>query len=143
MAYGQIPVLKEYGPADPDPATGNNAVRWTARFGPDISVETYRGFKAEWHGRPTGKPSLVVVPPAAAGDEDGCATAYVSWNGATDVEAWAVSVGPTASALAKVGEVRYAGFETGFVVGGGGCVQVAAVVAGGVHDAACSDVVCF
>ena len=137
MGYGLDPVLKEYGPADP--VTGN-AVRWSARYGIDGRVQSFRAFKAEWHGRPMTKPSLVVLPPAAG--KGGCATGYVSWNGATDVEGWAVSTGDTASALAVVGKVRYMGFETGFVVGGN-CVQVTAVVAGKVKQQdGRSDVVC-
>lgn len=136
MGYGLDPVIKEYGPA----GTGN-AVRWSARYGIDGRVQIYRAFKSEWHGRPTSKPSLIVEPPAANGT-DGCATGYVSWNGATDVEGWAVSVGGSPSGVVGVGEVRYQGFETGFVVGGR-CVQVSAVVAGEVQQrGGRSDVVC-
>lgn len=67
--------------------------------------------------------------PPVANATTGCTTGYVSWNGATDVEGWKVSAGDSAGKLVGVGEVRYAGFETGFVVGGR-CVQVSAVVSG-------------
>jgi hypothetical protein len=37
---------------------------------------------------------------------------YVSWNGATDVAAWRLEVGPRKSALRAAGAVRRKGFET-------------------------------
>ena len=39
-------------------------------------------------------------------------SAYVSWNGATEVAAWRVLAGPRPSGLSPLGEVPRAGFET-------------------------------
>ncbi|KAK3172027.1 hypothetical protein OEA41_004111 [Lepraria neglecta] len=115
MDYGQIPVLKEYGPgAD---------VRYTARFAADDLVQSYRGFKHEWHATPTTNPSLVVEKNGTRG------AGYVSWNGATEVTAWAVYEGPSKRELGFVGRVGYKGFETMFGVAEK-CVQVVALVGG-------------
>ena len=64
----------------------------------------------------------------------------MSWNGATDVTAWAVYEGPTENQLSFVGEVGYRGFETMFTVNGE-CVQVAAVIDG--KECARSNVACI
>lgn len=97
-------------------------------------MQSYRGFKSVWRGFPTSKPDLAVGE-----DGDGCAVAYVSWNGATDVEGWVVFEGVDESRLRPVGRVGYRGFETEFAVGER-CVQVAAVVDGGISTR--SSVVC-
>lgn len=134
LGYGQIAVLKEYGPNDPS----GSDVRWTARFGADSLVQSYRGFKAEWHGRPTTSPDLVVV--VASGNRSASSIkGYVSWNGATDVEGWGISEGSTAGELKFVGNVAHGGFETEFSVAKR-CVQVAAIV-DGIQDAK-SNVAC-
>ena len=111
--------MKEYRPNDPS----GSDVRWTARFGADNLVQDYRGFKAEWHGRLTTSPNLVVL--ASGNGTMARIRGYVSWNGATDVEGWEVSEGPSAGELSPVGNVGYGGFETEFGVTGK-CVQVAA-----------------
>lgn len=120
MGYGEIAVVKEYGPDSPSGAD----VRWTARFGANDLVQSYRGFKSEWHATPKSRPSLVVEKGAK-----GCAKGYVSWNGATDVEAWVVYEGTSATRLEEVGRIGFKGFETEFRVGKE-FVQVAAVVRG-------------
>jgi hypothetical protein len=64
--------------------------------------ESYRTYQMPWTGRPTEPPSLEVT--------DG--TAYVSWNGATEVAAWRFLAGDDAESARNVGEVRREGFET-------------------------------
>ena len=130
LGYGQIPVLKEFGPSDPS----GGDVRWTARFGFNNLVQSYRGFKMEWQGFPTTRPDLVVE-----GDGNGCQGGYVSWNGATSVEEWIVYEGLVEDKLSQVGRIRYGGFETHFGAHQP-CVQVAAVVRGQVSSR--SSVVC-
>lgn len=130
LGYGQISVLKEFGPSNPN----GGDVRWTARFGFNNLVQSYRGFKTEWQGFPTTSPDLVVDE-----DGDGCRGGYVSWNGATSVEEWVVYQGGAEDKLSQVGRIRYKGFETQFGVNQA-CVQVAAVVRGKVS--ARSSVVC-
>lgn len=122
LGYGEISVLKEYGPENfPD---GGGDARWSARFGADNLVQSYRGYKQTWTGRPKTRPSLVLVK----GGKSGCNTGYVSWNGATEVAAWLVSEGASKDQLKPVGQVAYRGFETSFN-SGGAYVQVEAVYA--------------
>ena len=110
VSYGQIGVGREYGPTEGI----NTNVRWQARFGADNLVQNYRLFKQEWRGTPSTKPSLFVKP---AADKYACRSAYVSWNGATDVKSWKVYEGSDRRSLDYVGSVGNKGFETSFVVG--------------------------
>ena len=130
MGYGQIAVMKEYRPSGLD----NSDVLWTARFGLDNLVQSYRAFKTEWQGFPTTIPDLVV-------EEDGndCRAAFVSWNGATSVEGWIVYEGWANDRLSQVARIGYKGFETQFTVDLP-CVQVGALVNGKVSSR--SSVVC-
>ena len=57
VGYGSIAVLKEYSTSG---ANSSSSVRWTARFGADNRVQSYRGYKAEWQGFPTSSPDLVL-----------------------------------------------------------------------------------
>ena len=117
--YGQIPVIREFGPNDPS----GGDLRWSGRFGPDNLVQSYRAYKQEWHATPRTIPSLVVDFEGEGG------TGYVSWNGATDVSAWVLSEGPTEHELEEMGRFDYKGFETKFPVSHS-YVQVAALVNG-------------
>ncbi|KAI4215954.1 MAG: hypothetical protein LQ351_001450 [Letrouitia transgressa] len=106
LDFGQIPVMKEFSPGYPS----SSAVRWTARFGQDNRVQSYRGFKQQWHATPSYRPSLVVKQNESAG----CVTGYVSWNGATDVTAWEIWEGANQKYLSKTGRIHRRGFETKF-----------------------------
>ncbi len=64
--------------------------------------ESYRSYLEQWVGRPTDPPKLTV---------DG-STAYVSWNGATEVTRWRFLAGPDAASAREVGTVPREGFET-------------------------------
>lgn len=67
---------------------------------------SYRAFRFPWTGRPN-------YPPAVAVHRSGQAlTAYASWNGATEVTAWAMLVGSSPQALHRVGSADRDGFET-------------------------------
>jgi Arylsulfotransferase (ASST) len=68
----------------------------------DLGAESYRSYRSPWVGRPSEPPALTV--------EDG--TAYVSWNGSTEVAAWRFLAGPDAAGARDVGTVRREGFET-------------------------------
>ena len=111
--------MREFGPGDP----AGTDLRWSARFGPDGFVQSYRAYKQEWHANPSTIPSLVVE----YDDGDGCSTGYVSWNGATDVEAWVIFEGRSGDQLEGLRRVGFEGFETMFAVDERLCVQVAAV----------------
>jgi hypothetical protein len=70
--------------------------------------QNYRVLKMPWHGRPTDRPAI------AARRLQGHRLVYASWNGATDVHAWRLETGPTASYLPTVTATRRTGFETEF-----------------------------
>ena len=130
LDYGQISVLKEFGPSDPS----GGDIRWTARFGFNNLVQSYRGFKTKWQGFPTTRPDLFVEKIGT-----GCRRGYVSWNGATNVQDWIVYEGGAEDKVSPVGRLGYEGFETQFGVDQS-CVQVAAVVGGQIGSK--SSVVC-
>lgn len=111
MDYGEIPIMKEYGPA--------GDVRMTIQFGNLDSAQSYRGYRLEWDAVPYTAPDLV----AEAG------TAYMSWNGATNVTSWVVcgSSQGNGSELVEIGTVANAGFETAYALPNGTAfVQVGA-----------------
>lgn len=130
LEYGQIPVITEFGPS----SQNSSDIRWTARFGQDNLVQSYRGYKSSWQGFPTTTPDLAVEE-----ESNGCHVGYVSWNGATNVQAWVIFEGWVKDRLSQVDKVKNRGFETQFPVGQP-CVQVAAIVNGEVSTR--SDVVC-
>lgn len=78
MGYGSISKVKEF---DAD----NNEVM-TAQFGVDNQVASYRGYKCQWKATPFWKPDMVVQRPS----DSTAADVYMSWNGATEHDNWAV-----------------------------------------------------
>ncbi|KAL8837778.1 MAG: hypothetical protein Q9170_002396 [Blastenia crenularia] len=119
LNYGQIAIMKEFGAGAPS----GGVLKWTARLGQDNRVQNYRGFKQMWHATPDYPPSLVL---RRGNGTVGCATGYVSWNGATDVTAWEIREKSGQGHLHKVGKIGYRGFETNFGVKGN-CAQAVAL----------------
>ena len=76
------------------------------RFGVD-GTDSYRVYRFAWTGRPADAPAVTVER-----DGDAGRTAYVSWNGATEVARWQVLAGPSGQSLHRVGERAREGFET-------------------------------
>ena len=116
MGYGMEPYIKEYGPGS---STGAD-VRWSAQFGA-AGDSSYRAYKSEWHATPAADPSLVVANATTGDPLSSCAGSsslrgYVSWNGATEVQEWALYVGDSADGLSQVQVFENNGFETEFVV---------------------------
>jgi hypothetical protein len=68
--------------------------------------ESYRAYRLPWTGTPTDPPDLVVVD-----GRDG-PTAYVSWNGATEVASWRFLAGDNRDSVREVAVVERTGFET-------------------------------
>ena len=66
------------------------------------SGESYRVYRMPWVGVPTTRPTLEVL--------DG--TAFVSWNGATEVASWRFLAGSDADDASVVAKVPRDGFET-------------------------------
>jgi Arylsulfotransferase (ASST) len=78
---------------------------------------SYRTFMFDWKGNPPESEMAVVVRPA---DVAGRLTAWVSWNGATEVLAWRVNGGPSPGALLPLVTAPKVGFETAIDFVGGG-----------------------
>ena len=91
VGWGEEPYYSEY--------TADGELLLDADFS---TGETYRAYRLPWHARPTTPPALTV---------DG-GTAYVSWNGATEVASWRFLAGNDAASAQDVGTVRREGFET-------------------------------
>ena len=121
LGGGSVPIIIEYD------ATGHPV--WQARFEAEERGYSYRTFRGDWSGTPRDwDPSLVIE-----GN-----TAYVSWNGATDVEEWNVYVNENLR-----GSVMRVGFETMVRLRGLGdqdCVSMAAVQDG--EEVRSSNTVC-
>jgi hypothetical protein len=67
---------------------------------------TYRTLRFPWVGRPTERPAAVVRRTT------GSTYLHASWNGATEVAAWALHAGTSENGLARVATVPRRGFET-------------------------------
>jgi hypothetical protein len=79
--------------------TADGGLLLDADFG---TGESYRAYRFPWVSRPTNPPTLTV--------DNG--TAYVSWNGATEVARWRFLTGDDADTARAVATVRREGFET-------------------------------
>jgi hypothetical protein len=69
--------------------------------------DSYRTFRFPWQGQPKDHPSI-----AAERSGQGRVTAYVSWNGATEVATWELLAGPGAGTLGPIASAPRLGFET-------------------------------
>ena len=110
MGYGQLPIVREYGPA-----VDGSDLRWEARFGnAGKAVQSYRAFKQVWHATPAGWDPVLVVVERVDDESTGCGgRAYVSWNGATEVESWNIyALADGDIDVVILGSVPKRGFET-------------------------------
>jgi hypothetical protein len=117
VGWGQAGYLSEIG------ASGQ--LLFNAHLPP--GWESYRTFVLPWSGQPAQPPALAAV---ATSTTQAGATAYASWNGATEVASWEVLAGASPSALAPVGSAPKAGFETAILlpaVSAGAYVEVQAL----------------
>lgn len=89
---------------------GQGHVLFDASFG-GKGADSYRAYRFQWTGNPTEDPAVAVVRGAGSG-----ATAYASWNGATEVVRWEVLAGRDAAHLHPVGSAARSGFETAIAV---------------------------
>ena len=95
--------------------------------GSDCPTNSYRTYKRNWVGNPATAPKLVVNANCASGS----ATAYMSWNGATQVASWSVSSGNSSNALTLQQTVPRLGFETNTTIPYAQYYQVTAYDASG------------
>lgn len=77
------------------------------------SINSYRGFRYLWAGRPQAKPAIATRRNTGRGQS----TVYTSWNGATHVRFWQVHVGTSARDLRGAGIAKHQGFETAIPLG--------------------------
>jgi hypothetical protein len=98
VGYGTAPYLTEFGP------------RGEVLLDLELPTqgENYRALRFPWVGRPLDRPTL------ALSSITGTAQLYVSWNGATEVDAWLLRAGSSESGLSDAGRARRTGFETVF-----------------------------
>ncbi len=122
---------------------GNMVVGWgsepyVTEFAPDGRIlfdaklprggENYRAFRFGWTGLPTTSPAIA-VPGGRHGR-----SAYVSWNGATEVRTWRLRAGNAPHALADVGTTAKRSFETRLDVPAGNRFAAAVAVDRLGHD---------
>ncbi|KAK0887695.1 hypothetical protein LTR02_016984 [Friedmanniomyces endolithicus] len=126
IGHGWIPILEEFSQTGEIQTTIQFASAEARAGGGWVSAQkptlSYRAFKQEWLGCPGAKPD-VRAERLVGGDGDGTAV-FVSWNGATEVEAWEVWGGGSGAALGCIGVVARSGFETRGLVGAAAYVQV-------------------
>jgi hypothetical protein len=100
VGWGSEPNLSEY--------SSSGQLLMDAAFpGPDL---TYRATLNHWVGLPLDPPV------GAARQTNGKVTVYASWNGSTQVAAWEVLAGSSASSLTRVAAYAKSGFETSIPV---------------------------
>lgn len=105
VGWGFLPYFSAYG-ASPYNTLGAPLLL-DGRF-PD-GAASYRTFLFDWVGNPPQSEMATVVRPAGLA---GHFTAWVSWNGATEVVTWRVNGGPSATALSPLATAAKIGFET-------------------------------
>jgi len=96
IGWGEVPRVSEF--------ERSGRMVFDAMLGKDY--ECYRAFRMPWKATPAEVPALVLSGPSHR------ATAYVSWNGATNVAAWRLHAGASAAELKPVALCAARGFET-------------------------------
>lgn len=111
MGYGQWATIKEYD--------ARGIPVFTAKFGPDAQIASYRVAKHEWHATPHWNPSVQIgqLSTAPSGPSNDLAI-YVSWNGATDYDHWAVYGADAVDVFDRrlLAFVERTGFETEIIL---------------------------
>jgi Arylsulfotransferase (ASST) len=105
VGWGNLPYFSEFA--------ADGTLLMDGQF--PVGDQSYRAFTADWTGHPADKPAV-----AARVNPAGGSVVYASWNGSTELDSWTVLAGRTASALAKAGFQRRAGFETMITVNSAG-----------------------
>ncbi len=105
VGWGQEPFLSEFG--------SEGQLLFEAHFPPHD--ESYRAFRFAWSATPAHAPVYAFAPASATV----AAAVYASWNGATEVVAWRLLAGASASSLSTVAQVPRSGFETAIPVPAG------------------------
>lgn len=101
MGYGSVGKVKEYD-------TDGNVVL-AGQFGFLKNVQSYRGFKYDWHATPHYDPEIAVRHSSTYTTD-----VYMSWNGATDYDNWVIMSVPSMNATHHQGKVLANHTRTGF-----------------------------
>jgi Arylsulfotransferase (ASST) len=110
VGYGSWATVKEFN------AKGD--VIWTARFGPDAQIASYRSFKFDWHAIPYYPPSIKSVAYRSPAMQRSTHI-YVSWNGATDLARWNFFAQAAHNAEPiLIGSIPKTDFETSLIIEG-------------------------
>jgi hypothetical protein len=121
VGWGEVPYISEF--------SAGGELLFDAHL--PAPYESYRAYRLAWSGHPTDSPALATLAPSSAAR---VATAYVSWNGATDVSSWRVLRGSSPASLTAATTVPRTGFETTLSLPGaraGSYVQAQALDASG------------
>jgi hypothetical protein len=97
VGWGAEPYFSEYNSA--------GALVFDAHM--PAKSESYRTYRFQWTGTPTGGPAIAASPGSG-----GSTTVYASWNGATNVAGWRVLSGTSTANLALAASAPKTGFET-------------------------------
>jgi hypothetical protein len=97
VGWGSDPDFSEYAPS------GRQIFNGTF----DVGVTSYRAYRFTWSGRPSARPAI-----ALGRGPHRELRVWASWNGATDVAAWRLLGGPSATVLNERSTVPKRGFET-------------------------------
>jgi hypothetical protein len=126
VGQGVAPKFEEYDEDD------NLVMR--AWFGLDDEEASYAAIRSNWTGTPQTAPDISVK------SFDDMTTLFISWNGATGVDSWEISLGPNENELEYVTTARKSGFETKVKIKGvAAFVRVKAI--GGPNDGRQSEII--
>lgn len=100
IGWGAEPYFSEYAPTGSLVLDAHLPVR----------TQSYRAYRFQWAGAPTGAPSIAVAP--GSGPAPPAVTVYASWNGATSIASWSVLAGAAPTQLGVVASAPRSGFET-------------------------------
>ena len=107
IGWGESQYYSEFSPGGNTSTDPRVNLLYDAEMpGSNISYRTYR---ETWQATPYSPPSIAAISGTGT-------TVYVSWNGATEVSAWQVFGGSTASALTLLTTAPKSGFETSISV---------------------------
>jgi hypothetical protein len=97
VGWGEEPFISEF--------SQSGQVLFSARLPP--TGQSYRAYRFAWSAQPAAPPAIAIKATGVTTQ-----TVYASWNGATDVSAWRVLGGTSASALSPLASAPRSGFET-------------------------------
>ncbi|KAH7029790.1 ASST-domain-containing protein [Microdochium trichocladiopsis] len=104
VAWGVVPALTEFT-KDGEVCMDVQVGPWSTSY--DGESNLYRAYKFNYTATPYWDPEVAVVDDMV----------YASWNGATEVEHWAVYGGETENSMEKLAESERKGFETAIKLG--------------------------